>query len=189
MWFIWIAVIDLINFGGNMMTKISIGLGTKETQGGAEGLAVRWHRGRIAPQKHLCSNIWAGYNRPKTIALFSSRAIAREEWQVNLCCPGYFIWDPIHRGAIASQAFRFDINVKLRPDKPLLNAFGYEGCADQSVIQDTLDVCVEENVIQLEQAIFQIFAQQNRSQALLFDALVESREVTIAEGFRRFTVG
>jgi len=52
-----------------------------------------------------------------------------------------------------------------------------------------LDVCVEENVIQLEQAIFQIFAQQNRSQALLFDALVESREVTIAEGFRRFTVG
>ncbi len=83
----------------------------------------------------------------------------------------------------------FDINVKLRPDKPLLNAFGYEGCADQSVIQDTLDVCVEENVIQLEQAISQIFAQQNRSQALLFDALVESREVTIAEGFRRFTVG
>ncbi len=69
-------------------------------------------------------------------------------------------------GILSGTQYMFDINVKLRPDKPLLNAFGYEGCADQSVIQDTLDACVEENVIQLEQAISQIFAQQNRSQAL-----------------------
>ena len=40
-------------------------------------------------------------------------------------------------------------------------------------------MCVPQNVVQLEQALFQIFAQHNQSQALLFDALVESREVTI----------
>jgi hypothetical protein len=82
-------------------------------------------------------------------------------------------------GILSGAEYIFDINLKLRPDKPLLNAFGYEGCADQSVIQDTLDVCKKENAIQLEQAIGQIFAQQNRSQALLFDALVDKREVTI----------
>ncbi len=92
-------------------------------------------------------------------------------------------------GILSGAEYMFDINLKLRPDKPLLNAFGYDSCADQSVIQNTLDVCTEENLIQLEQAILQIYRQQNRSQALLFAALVESREVTIAEGFRRFTVG
>ncbi len=32
----------------------------------------------------------------------------------------------------------FDLNQSLRVDRPLLRAFGYEKCADQSVIQDTL---------------------------------------------------
>jgi hypothetical protein len=82
-------------------------------------------------------------------------------------------------GILSGAEYLFDINLKLRPDKPLLNAFGYEGCADQSVIQDTLDVCVQENAIQLQQAILEIFGQHNRSQALLFDALVDNREVTI----------
>jgi hypothetical protein len=72
-----------------------------------------------------------------------------------------------------------DINYDLRPDKPVLSAFRFDGCAEQSVIQDTLDVCVPQNVVQLEGALFQIFVQHNRSQSLLFDALVESREVTI----------
>jgi hypothetical protein len=82
-------------------------------------------------------------------------------------------------GILSGAEYIFDLNLKLRPDKPLLNAFGYEGCADQSVIQDTLDVCVQENAIQLEQAMLKIFGQQNRSCALLFDALVDQREVTI----------
>ncbi|MHC4397942.1 MAG: transposase [Planctomycetota bacterium] len=72
-----------------------------------------------------------------------------------------------------------DINYDLRPDKPVLSAFGFDSCADQSVIQDTIDACQVENVIQLEGALLQIFCQQNKSQALLFDALVESRETTI----------
>ncbi len=47
------------------------------------------------------------------------------------------------------------------------------------MIQNTLDVCVQENPIQLEQAISQIYLKQNLSQALLFDALVDQREVII----------
>ncbi len=37
-----------------------------------------------------------------------------------------------------------EINHRLRPDKMLLSAFGYESCADQSVIQDTLDSSVSD---------------------------------------------
>ena len=33
-----------------------------------------------------------------------------------------------------------EINHRLRPDNVLLSAFGYDSCADQSVIQDTLVV-------------------------------------------------
>ena len=39
-----------------------------------------------------------------------------------------------------------EINHRLRPDKVLLSAFGYQSCADQSVIQDTLDDCVKEQI-------------------------------------------
>jgi len=41
----------------------------------------------------------------------------------------------------------FDINRKLRVDRPLLKAFGYSKCADQSVIQDTLNAVTEDNTI------------------------------------------
>lgn len=48
-----------------------------------------------------------------------------------------------------------EINHRLRPDKVLLSGFGYDSCADQSVIQDTLDGCVGANVIQLKR-VYQI---------------------------------
>jgi hypothetical protein len=37
----------------------------------------------------------------------------------------------------------FDLNRKLRVYRPLLRAFGYSKCADQSVIQDTLNAATE----------------------------------------------
>lgn len=82
-------------------------------------------------------------------------------------------------GILSGAEYISDINLKLRPDKPLLNAFGYEACADQSVIQDTLDACGQENAIELQQAMLKIFAEHNLSQTLLFDAWVDRREVTI----------
>ena len=44
----------------------------------------------------------------------------------------------------------FDLNTKLSIDKPLLEAFGYQKCADQSVIQATLNAVTGENVQQME---------------------------------------
>ncbi len=37
----------------------------------------------------------------------------------------------------------FDLNQNLRVDRLLLRAFGYQKCADQSVIQDTLNAAIE----------------------------------------------
>ncbi len=42
----------------------------------------------------------------------------------------------------------YDINHTLRVDEPLLRAFGYDTCADQSVTQQTLNASLAENVVQ-----------------------------------------
>ena len=47
----------------------------------------------------------------------------------------------------------YEINTVLRPHQPLLAAFGYDQCADQSVIQQTMNAATQANVHQLEQAI------------------------------------
>ena len=73
----------------------------------------------------------------------------------------------------------YDINYTLRVDKPLLQAFGYEKCADQSVIQDTLDACTFENVLQMENAIGQLFQQYSISTKKLKQAFQEQKITTI----------
>jgi hypothetical protein len=70
-----------------------------------------------------------------------------------------------------------EINEGLRADLALQAAFGRRACAEQSVIQDTLDACTATNVTQMDQAIERIFRQHSRAarhdfrhQALLVDA-------------------
>ena len=46
-----------------------------------------------------------------------------------------------------------EINTKVRPDRALLGAFGYQRCADASVIQQTLDATTEATVLELETAL------------------------------------
>lgn len=55
------------------------------------------------------------------------------------------------------------INPLLREDLGLQRAFGLTGCAEQSVVQDTLDACSPENVQQLHEALDQIFQQHSRA--------------------------
>jgi Transposase DDE domain group 1 len=50
-----------------------------------------------------------------------------------------------------------EINTRLRSDPALQRAFGRSGCAEQSVVQETLDACTATNVKQMEQAARQIF--------------------------------
>ncbi len=55
-----------------------------------------------------------------------------------------------------------EANKRVRPDRAVQHAFGRSGCAEQSVIQDTLDACTAENVTQMEEAIAQIYRQHGQ---------------------------
>jgi hypothetical protein len=58
-----------------------------------------------------------------------------------------------------------EINTALRADPTLCQAFGLSGCAEQSVVQDTLDACTDDNVEQMPQAVNRIFRQHSRAYA------------------------
>lgn len=55
-----------------------------------------------------------------------------------------------------------EINTRLRSDPALQQAFGRHACAEQSVVQETLDACTAENVCQLEEAMDRIYQQHSR---------------------------
>lgn len=56
-----------------------------------------------------------------------------------------------------------EINKRLKADPGLQRAFGRLGCAEQSVVQDTLDACTAENVSQMHQAVEKIFRRHSRT--------------------------
>lgn len=56
-----------------------------------------------------------------------------------------------------------EINTTLRADPALCEAFGIAGCAEQSVVQDTLDACTDTNVEQMRQAMNAIFRKHSRA--------------------------
>src|ERR671932_2803902 len=55
-----------------------------------------------------------------------------------------------------------EVNTRLRSDPALQTAFGRTTCAEQSVIQETLDACDATTVAQMEQALTMIFRQQSQ---------------------------
>lgn len=55
-----------------------------------------------------------------------------------------------------------EINKRVRSDRGLQAAFGRKGCAEQSVVQNTLDACVEENVIQMQGALDIIYCRHSQ---------------------------
>src|SRR5438876_2750585 len=55
-----------------------------------------------------------------------------------------------------------EINTRLRADVALQRAFGRRRCAEQSVVQDTLNACTTENVEQMEQAMDTIYRQHSQ---------------------------
>ncbi|MDQ5854300.1 MAG: transposase [Chloroflexota bacterium] len=56
-----------------------------------------------------------------------------------------------------------EVNTRLRSDPALQAAFGRTACAEQSVIQDTLDACDATTVQQMEQALTTIFQQHSQA--------------------------
>jgi hypothetical protein len=55
-----------------------------------------------------------------------------------------------------------EINKRVRADRALQVAFGREGCAEQSVVQDTLDACTTENVVQMQAALDEIYRRHSQ---------------------------
>jgi hypothetical protein len=55
-----------------------------------------------------------------------------------------------------------EINTRLRADVGLQRAFGRSRCAEQSVVQDTLNACTPENVKQMEHAMESIYRQHSQ---------------------------
>jgi len=55
-----------------------------------------------------------------------------------------------------------EINKRVRADRGLQAAFGRDGCAEQSVVQDTLDACNEKNVAQMQAALDRIYHQHSQ---------------------------
>ncbi len=82
-------------------------------------------------------------------------------------------------GVVSGCEAVFDLNQNLRVDRPLLRAFGYQKCADQSVIQGTLNAATVENVHQLEDALKVIWDGNNLTAPLLENAQIEGTVVTI----------
>ncbi len=56
-----------------------------------------------------------------------------------------------------------EINKRVKADLGLQRAFGRRGCAEQSVVQETLDACTAENVSQMEAALTTIFRRHSQS--------------------------
>ena len=56
-----------------------------------------------------------------------------------------------------------EVNKRLKADVGLQRAFGRMGCAEQSVVQETLDACSAENVMQMHQAMQSIFRRQSQT--------------------------
>jgi hypothetical protein len=56
-----------------------------------------------------------------------------------------------------------EVNTRLRADLALQRAFGRTGCAEQSVVQETLDHATAENVTQMAHALTTIFRQHSQS--------------------------
>lgn len=55
-----------------------------------------------------------------------------------------------------------EVNTRLRADVALQRAFGRKGCAEQSVVQETLDHATPQNVREMQQALTTIYRQHSR---------------------------
>ncbi len=96
-------------------------------------------------------------------------------------------------GILAGCRALYQLNVKVRPDRPLQQAFGRERCADQSTVGDTLNAFTQETVAQLRQAVEtihrrqgQVFLHDYEKQLLILEVdLTGLRAAKNAEGSTR----
>src|SRR5207249_6155087 len=73
-----------------------------------------------------------------------------------------------------------EINTRLRSDPALQAAFGRTACAEQSVVQDTLNACSAEQVTQMEQALQTIYRQHSQGYAHDYKAAWQLLDVDLS---------
>src|SRR5438128_6093736 len=73
-----------------------------------------------------------------------------------------------------------EINTRRLPDVGLERAFGRRRCAEQSVVQDTLNACTAQNVHQMEAAIDSIYRQQSQGYAHDYQASFQVLDVDMS---------
>jgi hypothetical protein len=56
-----------------------------------------------------------------------------------------------------------EINTRVRSDQALQRAFGRRACAEQSVVQETMNACTGRNVVEMERALNAIFRTHSRT--------------------------
>ncbi|MDQ3174906.1 MAG: transposase, partial [Acidobacteriota bacterium] len=69
---------------------------------------------------------------------------------------------------------------RLRSDEALQRAFGRTACAEYSVIQDTLDACTPENVLQMKQVVATIFQQHSQAAKHDYDAALQLLDIDMS---------
>jgi hypothetical protein len=97
----------------------------------------------------------------------SKKKVLEPMQQVNIAqkTVKYTPLDKLKDGLIAILAGAHglvEINKRVRADAALQAAFERSGCAEQSVVQDTLDACSDENVVQMQSAVDEIYRQQSQ---------------------------
>lgn len=73
-----------------------------------------------------------------------------------------------------------EINTRLRADPALQVAFGRSACAEQSVVQQTLDACTDENVTQMQQALDQIYQEHSRGYRHAYPSLYQILDIDMS---------
>src|SRR5881275_2100623 len=73
-----------------------------------------------------------------------------------------------------------EINTRLRADGALQRAFGRSRCAEQSVVQDTLNACKAENVEQMEHALDTIYRQYSQGSQHDYQATFQVLDVDMS---------
>jgi hypothetical protein len=73
-----------------------------------------------------------------------------------------------------------EINHRLRADPALHAAFGRPACAEQSVVQDTLDACTAQTVTELQQAVAAIYRQHSQGYRHDYTAALQILDVDMS---------
>lgn len=71
-----------------------------------------------------------------------------------------------------------EVNKTVRPDGALCRSFGCAPC-DQSVAQDTLSACTEENILQMEDSLSHLFQRHSQAFAHDYDARLQVLDIDL----------